>query len=92
MAWVQSRFEEMWLGFLRGQLDGRYFPLSDHNIRGLSVIGESDRCLQLFQQLYNRSPADFHVASISNILFLALGVELVPQALFPPDVSFSAAF
>ena len=34
------------------QLDGRFFPLSDHHIRGFSVIGEAERCLQLFQQLY----------------------------------------
>ena len=46
----------MWLGCLRGQLDGRYFPLSDHHIRGFSVIGEAERCLQLFQQLYNSAP------------------------------------
>ena len=45
----------MWLGFLRGQLDGRYFT-GDHHIRGLSVIGEAELCLQLFQQLYNSNP------------------------------------
>ena len=79
-AWIQGCFESMWLGFMRGQLDGRSFLLSDHNIRGFSVIGEAERCLQLFQQLYRSTPADFQLGSISNLLFLALGVEPVPQA------------
>ncbi len=80
VAWVQSRYEDMWLGFLRSQLDGRYFHLSDHHIRGLSVIGEAERCLQLFQQLYNNNPDQFQLGSVSNILFMALGCEQLPHA------------
>ena len=79
-AWVQCRFESMWLGSLRAQLDGRHFPLSDHNIRGFSVIGEAERCLQLFQQLYNHNPADFQLGTISNLLFMALGSDPLDQA------------
>ena len=79
VAWVQGRYEAMWLGFLRGQLDGRYFPLSDHHVRGLSLIGEADRCLQLFQQLYNRNPSEFQLGSISNLLFMALGCDPLPN-------------
>lgn len=79
VAWVQGRYESMWLGCLRGQLDGRYFPLSDHHIRGLSVIGEAERCLQLFQQLYNLRPSEFQLGSVSNMLFMALGSEQLPQ-------------
>ena len=48
VAWVQSRYQDMWLGFQRGHLDGRSFPFSDHDIRGFSIIGEAERCLQLF--------------------------------------------
>ena len=70
----------MWLGFLRGQLDGRYFPISDHHIRGLSIIGEAGRCLHLFQQLYNRNPSEFQLGSVSSMLFMALGCEQLPQA------------
>ena len=81
VAWVQGRYEAMWLGFLRGQLDGRYFPLSDHHIRGLSVIGEAELCLQLFQQLYNRNPAEFQLGSVSNMLFMALGSEQLVRPL-----------
>ncbi len=80
VAWAQGRYEEMWLGFLRGQLDGRYFPISDHHIRGLSIIGEAERCLHLFQQLYNRNPSEFQLGSVSNMLFMALGCEQLPQA------------
>ena len=53
IAWVQGRYEAMWLGSLQCQIDGRHFPLSDHHIRGFSIIGEPERCLELFQQLYN---------------------------------------
>ena len=79
VAWVQGRYEAMWLGCLRGQLDGRYFPLSDHHIRGLSIIGEAELCLQLFQQLYNSNPAEFQLGSVSNMLFMALGAEQLAQ-------------
>ena len=36
------------LGCLRAQIDGRYFPISDHHIRGFSIIGEADRCFGCF--------------------------------------------
>ena len=80
VAWVQGRYEQMWLGSLKSQVDGRHFPLSDHHIRGFSIIGEAERCLELFQQLYNRNPAEFQLGSISNILFMALGCAPVSQA------------
>ena len=80
VAWAQGRFEAMWMGFLRGQLDGRYFPLSDHHMRGLSILGEAERSLQLFQQLYNHDPAQFLLGSVSNMLFIALGIEQLPQS------------
>ena len=79
VAWVQGRYEAMWLGCLRSQIDGRYFPISDHHIRGFSIIGDADRCLWLFQQLYNYTPNEFQLGSISNLLFMALGCERLPQ-------------
>lgn len=81
VAWVQGRYEDMWSGSLRAQIDGRKFPLSDHHIRGFSIIGESERCLALFQQLYANNPSEFGLGSISNMLFMALGSELIPQLL-----------
>ena len=57
------------------------FPLSDHHIRGLSIIGEAERCLQLFQQLYDSNPAEFQLGSVSNMLFMALGAEQLAQTL-----------
>ena len=80
-AWVQGRYEAMWLGCLRAQIDGRYFPMSDHHIRGYSIIGEAERCLQLFQQLYNYTPGEFQLGSISNLLFMALECEQLPPVL-----------
>ena len=49
IAWVQGRYEDMWIGTLRAQIDARYFPISDHHIRGFSIIGEDELCLRLFQ-------------------------------------------
>ena len=80
VAWVQGRYESMWLGSLRSQVDGRYFPISDHHIRGFSIIGEDERCLRLFQCIYNNSPGEFQLGSISNLFFMALGCEKISQA------------
>ena len=81
MAWAKNRFEAMWLGCLRSQIDGRHFPLTDHHIRGLSVLGEAERTLYLFEQLYKDNPSQFQRESISNMLFIALGREHLPHAL-----------
>lgn len=81
VAWVQGRYEAMLLGSLKAQMDGRHFPLSDHHIRGFSIIGEAERCLKLFQGLYNCTPGQFQLGSLSNLLFMALGCEQLPQAL-----------
>ena len=53
-------------------------PSRDHHIRGFSIIGEDERCLWLFEQLYIQNPADFPLGSISNMLFMALGSEQLP--------------
>ena len=50
------------------QIDGRYFPISDHHIRGFSMIGEAERCLDLFRQIYTRNPEEFQIGSISNLI------------------------
>ena len=71
----------MWLDSLRSQVDGRYFPLSDHHIRGFSVIGEANRCLELFQKLYAINPSGFQLGSVSNMFFMALGCEKLPRSL-----------
>ncbi|KZR84360.1 hypothetical protein PMIT1342_00077 [Prochlorococcus marinus str. MIT 1342] len=79
VAWSQGRFEQMWLSVAAAQNDGRYFPISDHHIRALSVIGEASRCLDLFRRLYEASPVEFTIGSISNLLFLSLGSEELPH-------------
>ena len=78
-AWANGSYESMWLGNLRAQVDGRYFPLSDHHIRGFCIIGEADRCLQLFRSLYNNNPNEFMLGSLSNMMFMALGCETIPH-------------
>lgn len=80
VAWIQGRYQDMWIGTLRGQIDGRYLPLSDHHIRGFSIVGEDERCLKLFQQLYHQNPSEFAIGSISNMLFMALGCEKLQQS------------
>ena len=76
---AQGRYEDMWLGSLRAQIDGRYVPISDHFIRGLMVIGHVDRCLQLFRQLYAVNPSEFTLGSVSN-MFYGSGCEHIPHA------------
>ena len=79
VAWVQGRYEAMWLSCLRSQVDGRYFPISDHHIRGFSILGEDERCLEIFQDLYNNMPGEFQLGSISNLFFIALGCDPIPR-------------
>lgn len=76
-AWVQGRYESMWLGFLRAQVDGRYINVSDHHVRAMSLIGEDARCFALFFRLYLESPSSFSTGSISNLLFMAFGLDKV---------------
>ena len=78
-AWSQGRYQDMWLYCLRGQLDGRYLPLSDHHVRGFSIIGEAERCMNLLQKLYISNPSEFQLGSISNLFFMALGSEILPE-------------
>jgi len=80
VAWAQGRYEEMWLSLASARSDGRYFPISDHHIRALCVIGEDSRCLGLFRRLYEASPGDFTLGSISNLLFMSMGLEEVPYS------------
>ncbi len=87
VAWTQGRYESMWLGWQMAQLYGRYFPFSDHHIRGFSMIGEAERCLYLFKQIYDSNPSEFRLGSISNMLFMALGLDQVPHDLVHTLVS-----
>ena len=48
--------------------------MSDHHIRGF-IVGEAERCLDIFKQLYDQNPAEFTAGSISNLHFLYLGVR-----------------
>ena len=54
------------------------FPLSDHHIRGFSIIGEPDKCLDLFKQLYTNNPSGFiwEVLVICYLLLLVVSIFL----------------
>ena len=78
-----------WL--LQGQLDGRYFPISDHHSRP-NIIGEAERCLHLFQQLYNRNPQNFSLAASATCSLWLWVVSSFPGLLFLPFRPTSAAF
>ena len=79
VAWSQGRYEQMWLSVAAAQNDGRYFAISDHHIRALSVIGEASRCLELFRRIYEESSGEFTMGSISNLLFMSMGLEELPH-------------
>ena len=67
----------MWLGY-RSQIDP-FFPITDHYIRGFSILG-SRSLPSSFQQLYNNTPNEFQIGSVSNLLFMALACEQLPQS------------
>ena len=43
----------------------------------MSLIGEDARCFALFFRLYLESPSSFSTGSISNLLFMAFGLDKV---------------
>jgi len=79
VAWAQGRYEQMWLSAVAAQNDGRYFALSDHPTRALSIIGEAARCCENFRRIYEASPGQFTLGAISNLVFMSLGLEEVPH-------------
>ena len=76
---ICGRYEQMWKSTARALFDGRSFPLTDHHIRALTILGSCDRAMFLFQQLYNASPYQFQLGSISNMFFMALGSASIDQ-------------
>jgi len=80
VAWSQGRYEQMWISAAAAQNDGRYFPVSDHHIRAFSMIGEASRCFGLFRRIYEAFPGEFTIGSISNLLFMSMGLEELPNA------------
>ena len=63
-AWIQGRYQDMRKGSLNRKLMV-CLPLSDHHIRGFSIIGEAERCLELFG-VFISEPSEFRLGSISN--------------------------
>ncbi len=79
VAWSQGRYEQMFISAAAAQIDGRYFPISDHHVRAFSIIGEASRCLELFRRLYEACHGDFTMGSISNLIFMSMGLEELPH-------------
>jgi len=79
--WAQSYYEGMWHGMASALMYGRHFPYTDFHIRALSIIGESSKALSLFSQLYKLHPEQFTIPSLSNILFMLMGMECLDQGM-----------
>jgi len=80
VLWSQGLYEGMWLGMISAQFYGRSFPLSDFHIRALSVLGEASRAFNIFDSLYKLNPEQFALTTLSNNLFMALGMEEIDVA------------
>ena len=78
--WAKGLYAQMLLAYLNYQLYHRWFPGSDYVLRAYSSIGLADRVDLLFRDIYSRHEAELTPATISNMLFTALGLDRVEQA------------
>jgi len=78
--WIKGSYEQLHLDYLSFQLDGRSVPVSDFNLRILTILGESDRLNSLFAMLYWRHRDGIPASSLSNLLFISLGQKKLDEA------------
>ena len=78
--WAKGHYEKLLLTYAHYQLQRRSFPASDYLLRSYSMIGAIDRVDRLFRAIYQRHTAQLVPATLSNMLFTALGLEQLDHA------------
>ena len=77
--WNKGRYGQLLLTYVNYQLYRRWFPGSDYVLRAYTVIGLIDRVDALFRAIYQSYAAEMQPATLSNMLFTALGLEQLDQ-------------
>ena len=77
--WSKGRYALLLLVYFNYQLVQRWFPASDYVMRCYTVLGLIDRVDLLFRLIYQTHAAEIQPATLSNMLFTALGLEQVDQ-------------
>jgi predicted O-linked N-acetylglucosamine transferase (SPINDLY family) len=77
--WAKGRYEQLLLTYAHYLLQRRWFPSSDYILRCYTMVGAIDRVDRLFRAIYQRHTAELVPATLSNMLFTALGLEQLDQ-------------
>lgn len=73
--WAKGRYEQLLLTYAHYLLQRRWFPSSDFMLRCYTMLGAIDRVDRLFRSIYLRHAVELVPATLSNMLFTALGLE-----------------
>ena len=75
--WVKGRYEQLVHDYSHYCFQARWFPLSDFLLRSYSILGLSERVSALFRNVYNNYHAQLTLITVSNMLFIELGREVL---------------
>ena len=78
VAWVQGRYEAMWRGCLLAQIDGRYFPIATTIFVVIALLEKLIAACSCFSSYITERQVNFG-GSISNLFFMVLGCDQLPQ-------------
>ena len=78
--WAKGRYSQLLMIYSGYQLVHRWFPGSDYVLRCYTVIGKIERVDTLFRDIYQRYLSQVQPATLSNMLFTALGLDQLDQA------------
>ena len=78
--WAKGRYQALHQAYVNYIFARRLFPLSDFMLRAFTIIGRIERTDLLFRHIYQRNNHELQLITISNMLFTALGLELIDHA------------
>ena len=75
--WVKGRYEQLVRDYCHYCFQSRWFPLSDFLLRSYTILGLSERVSALFRNVYHKYYAQLSLTTVSNMLFIELGREVL---------------
>lgn len=75
--WVKGRYEQLVRDYCHYCFQARWFPLSDFLLRSYTILGLSERVSALFRNVYNKYHSQLSLVTVSNMLFIELGREVL---------------
>ena len=85
--WASGSYSKLFSYYTIYMISSRGFPLSDYVMRCYSILGLAELSVHLLYSVYLRMGATFPLISISNLIFLLLGLDCMRQPLIDDLVS-----